>query len=266
MHGSRRIFLLYHIQQPIFEATVEKGCIRLVSASMIRMAHYIMAKFECLHQFIRYGLVARICRSHQSSSLPSAGKARVRFPVSESFFLPFEHILWCGVVVVVQSGVGFLPAEGTAAASCFEYRTSKTARHVKLADIKWKQLVDVLVGCVVRMSTGRHLSHTPRYSLRTHRIEKEKITVSLPTIRRLVVICVDCRMSGQSLKPSTSGGGLSTGTTRAYRGTDHIDGSMINNTKHKLIARYRYLIKSLKPMRPLDPKAPASLAFAPTPS
>ena len=33
---------------------------------------------------VRYGLVARICRSHSRvSSLYSAGKARVRFPVSE---------------------------------------------------------------------------------------------------------------------------------------------------------------------------------------
>jgi hypothetical protein len=34
--------------------------------------------FHSANQIIRYGLVARICRSHQSSSLSSAGKARVR--------------------------------------------------------------------------------------------------------------------------------------------------------------------------------------------
>jgi hypothetical protein len=53
---------------------------------------------------IRYGLVARICRSHQSSSLPSAGKARVRFPVSE--FLLFALVLYYGEVAVVGEDFG----------------------------------------------------------------------------------------------------------------------------------------------------------------
>jgi hypothetical protein len=52
-----------------------------------------------INQLIRYGLVARICRSHQSSSLPSAGKARVRFPVS-------EYLVFCAVDGLTSDGRG----------------------------------------------------------------------------------------------------------------------------------------------------------------
>jgi hypothetical protein len=105
--GSRRKFYCTILSNTTLKLRSRDDTSHLVSSEVVDAARLILLKFQSLHQFIRYGLVARICRSHQSSSLPSAGKARVRFPVSETVFLPLESFLWCGVVVVVQSGIDF---------------------------------------------------------------------------------------------------------------------------------------------------------------
>jgi len=70
-----------------FLQTQDLGTVGLAVPALLNASIYRLILLPSISQDIRYGLVARICRSHQSSSLPSAGKARVRFPVSESFFL-----------------------------------------------------------------------------------------------------------------------------------------------------------------------------------
>ena len=67
------------------------------SLRQVFLAYYIICISRSSSIKVRYGLVARICRSHSrvSSLLQrSAGKARVRFPVSETFLFLFCAYFW----------------------------------------------------------------------------------------------------------------------------------------------------------------------------
>ena len=86
---------------PVWSSTVptaaNKVWSNLIVATPDSISFYILPVFLSSSINFRYGLVARICRSHRrvSSLLQrSAGKARVRFPVSETILLFFFASLW----------------------------------------------------------------------------------------------------------------------------------------------------------------------------